>query len=135
MRMTPLFVLVCAALAWSQVSEPEHNVECVTHLRLPGYTPISRGARMMGTASVSVGVAGDGQPLTIDVQGVPKLLRDTITESLRLSAYSPSCSGKLVRLIFEFRVAGEPAANPKSEVWFHPPNRFSIITAPALPMP
>lgn len=90
---------------------------------------------MAGSASTSVTVANSGQPTNIEVAGVPKLLKDTVAESLRLSTYSDRCDGKVIRLIFEFRIVGGPVASPRIVVWFHPPNKFSITTEPALPMP
>jgi len=51
-----------------------------------------------------------------------KLFTLSIDTALKASQFSPTCTGKTVRVVFAFRLGNEPSET----VWFEAPNRFAI---------
>ena len=61
---------------------------------------------------------GSDPNLSLEVEGYLK----------KRAQFSPDCQRKEVRLLFTFRLEGEPRENPFIKVAFRPPNHF-IITS------
>ncbi len=136
--MKAILLILAAAMAETPNFAQElmqSNVGCVSELRIPAYPPLARSARMTGTALASGKVGNDGHLHEIEVTGVAKLLREVVAEKLQQSSFSVDCVGRIIRVLFEFRVVGRASENPATEITFFGPNRFLIATQPGVPMP
>src|SRR5947209_17448788 len=96
-----LISALTSALGHAQGGDGESNIACALTIRIPNYPSIARAARIVGTATVSILLGNNGKPKEITVTGVKPILRKTVEEELSLSEYSPSCTGRRIRLIFD----------------------------------
>jgi outer membrane biosynthesis protein TonB len=111
------------------------SIGCASHLNLPEYPALARAARIQGEATAFLTVAADGTALRVDVTPVHPILKTAVEEELRGSKFSPSCAGKVVEVVFAFVIEGSPVHGPVSRAFFTGPNKFTISTRPAMPMP
>lgn len=107
--------------AWSSLS-------CISSLELP--TRGLAAARASGSdtvvATVRVGTR-DALP-KIELVGGDLGLKTEVEVALRESKFSDRCTGKDIKLIFEFRLQDPPTENiTPPVVRFLPPNRFLLI--------
>jgi hypothetical protein len=123
-------LLTMAGVSCAEQPADTSNAMCVTRLQLPVYPPIAQSARlsMSLTAVVALTSAGAAQTIAFeDISGersdLAKLFFPELERSLRASQFSAACGGKSVRLIFDFRMNGDP---PNKMIWFAFPNRFEI---------
>jgi hypothetical protein len=74
-------------------------------------------------------VQRDGILLT----GPDPRLADEVRIMIELSQFSRRCIGKTVHVSFKFIREGVPVEKPGAQIFFIPPNRFDILSAPSLP--
>jgi hypothetical protein len=121
--------LTLASVSCTQQSQESPNAECVTRLQLPVYPAIAQSARLPMTLTAAVVVANDGSAQSVSFESSSgkredsRLFHGVLEQSLKASQFSTSCSGKTVRLVFDFRLDGPP---PNKAIWFTYPNRFEI---------
>jgi hypothetical protein len=112
---------ICAGMACAQ--DTGANMQCVERLQIPKYPPLAHEALITGTVMATVGPLEDGTP-QIKTSGHP-LLTKVVENALQRSIFRKTCSGKSVKLIFNFDFDEDPL----KAVTFEYPNQFSI-TAP-----
>jgi hypothetical protein len=119
--------------------EPETNIGCVERLPMPTYTPAARQAQAEGTITASVLLSPKpsvqmqiSSQFTAKTQKVAGVLMQAVESAVEEASYRPDCAGKTVTLIFDFKVTGRPSANPKQSASFGYPNKFWIVTEPAV---
>ena len=113
------------------------NMACVENLQIPTYPWLARAGRVAGTLVVKVKLSADAK--VEDVTAEPHLnnnqaqvlLVKPTEDFLRKSQFSMECGGKIVVLVFDFRISGDPNDPQQQEVAFGYPNRFVITTRPA----
>jgi hypothetical protein len=123
------FLLTLALCCWPALAhsnqEADSNMSCVERLEMPVYPPLAHQARISGSVTATVVVASDGSIQT-KAEG-HKLLAPAVERALRASAFRSDCSGKSVRLIFNFGFDSDPG----KRVSYGYPNRFWI----SVPLP
>ena len=109
------------------------NVMCIERMELPSYPLLGQQARISGTIIVDVVVSATGSVQDMNIQADLKLpdnqkrvLAQPAAESVRGAAFTDSCGGKTVRVVFVFELAGTSTSRPKQTFAFGPPNRFWI---------
>ena len=130
-RLTALAIPFAMAMAsCAQHPAESSNAMCVTRLQLPVYPAIAQSARLSMSLTAAVALTPAGVAQTIAFEGISgeradlaKLFFPELERVLRASQYSAACGGKTVRLIFDFRMNGDP---PNKSIWFGYPNRFEI---------
>ena len=110
--------------------EETSNVACVKRLQLPIYPPIAQDARLSMSLTTAIVLASDGSAQSISFERISgeradlaKLFFSELERAMRRSQFSSTCGGKTVRLVFEFRMNGNP---PDKMMWFGFPNRFEV---------
>ena len=102
------------------------NMTCVKRLQIPSYPTIARLARASFETSAAIRLATDGKIQSVVLEGatgLEQLFRPTIEETLRASAFEPSCSHKTVRVSYAFRMNVAPDVTAS---WFGYPNRVEV---------
>jgi hypothetical protein len=119
--------------------EPETNIGCVERLQMPAYPAMARQAQVEATITASVLLAPkptvQQQVITqfkSKTQRAAAILMPTVEKAIQEASFRSDCTGKTVVLIFDFKVAGRPSGNPQQTVSFGYPNKFSIVTEPAV---
>jgi hypothetical protein len=122
--------------------EPETNIGCVERLQMPAYPPLAKQAHLEATITASVVLAPKPtvrQQVTTQykskTQTAAAILMPTVEKAIQEAAFRSDCTGKTVVLIFDFKFAGPPSGNPKQSVSFGYPNKFWIVSEPAMWMP
>ena len=116
--------------------EPETNMACVERLPVPAYSPLAIQARIEGTVTASVLLSPHAsvEKITTDFMSkTPKItgsLIQSVEDAIRGAAFHTYCGDKTIVLIFDFKIAGQPADNPKQSDSFGYPNKFWIVTEP-----
>jgi hypothetical protein len=111
------------------------TIGCALHLSLPEYPALARAARIQGEATAFVTVAADGTASRVDVTPVHAIIKKAMEDDLRGSKFRPACAGTVVQVVFSFLIEGSPVRRPVSRAFFTGPNKFTITTQPAMPMP
>jgi hypothetical protein len=110
------------------------GTECIKEMELPGYSFVARRVPKGGTVRAIVKIGKNGKPIAISTpnsdENLAEEVRDKLTDT---TSYLESCQGKIVELLFTFRLEGKPVGNPATTVRFQPPNRFIIISEPLSP--
>ena len=133
-----LLVMLGPGIATAQNPfEPETNIGCVERLQMPAYPPSGRQAQVEATITASVLLSPKPtvqQQVTTQfkskTQRAAAILMPTVEKAIQEAAFRYDCTGKTVVLIFDFKVAGSPSANPKQTASFGYPNKFWIVTEP-----
>ena len=119
--------------------EPETNIGCVERLQTPAYPAMAREARVEATITASVLLSPKPtvqQQVTTEfkskTQRAAAILMPTVEKAIQEASFRSDCTGKTVVLIFDFKVVGPPSANPRQSVSFGYPNKFWIVTEPAV---
>jgi hypothetical protein len=119
--------------------EPETNIGCVERLQMPAYPAMARQAQVEATITASILLSPkptvQQQVITqfkSKTQQAAAILMPTVEKAIQEASFRSDCTGKTVVLIFDFKVAGPPSANPKQSVSFGYPNKFWIVTEPAV---
>ena len=119
------FLLTLALCAWPALAQSnqdaDSNMSCVDRLQMPLYPPLAQQARISGSVTATVAVTSDGALQTEAAGGHP-LLAAAVEKALRASVFRGNCSGKTVRLIFNFGFDSDPG----KRVSFGYPNQFWI---------
>jgi hypothetical protein len=133
MRLLLTFAL-CSWTALAQTNQDaDSNMSCVERLQMPAYPPLAAAARISGKLAVTVAISPGGaiQKASVDVElGTvnAKLLVPAVETALRASAFRSDCSGKSVRLIFNFGFDSDQG----KAVSFGYPNKFWISVPPPI---
>jgi hypothetical protein len=127
-----LSLLMCTGLvACSQrdTTDPS-NMMCVKRLRMPAYPSLAQSARlsMEVTAAVTLGTDGKVQSLVFEgatdsKPGNQHLFLPTIEQTIRASAFEPTCANKTVRVSYAFKMDAAPDVTGS---WFGYPNRVEV---------
>jgi hypothetical protein len=119
--------------------EPETNIGCVERMQMPAYPAMAREAQVEATITASVLLSPKptvqqqvATQFKSKTQRAAAILMPTVEKAIREASFRSDCTGKTVALIFDFKVAGPPSANPKQSVAFGYPNKFWIVTEPAV---
>jgi hypothetical protein len=119
--------------------EPETNIGCVERLQMPAYPSSAREAQVEATITASVLLSPKPtvqQQVTTQfksrTQKAAAVLMPTVEKAIQEASFRSDCTGKTVVLIFDFKVTGQPSSNPKQSVSFGYPNKFWIVTEPAV---
>jgi hypothetical protein len=119
--------------------EPETNIGCVERLQMPAYPAMARQAQVEATITASVLLSPkptvQQQVITqfkSKTQRAAAILMPTVEKAIQEASFRSDCTGKTVVLIFDFKVAGAPSGNPKQSLSFGYPNKFWIVTEPAV---
>jgi hypothetical protein len=119
--------------------EPETNIGCVERLHMPAYPAMARETQVEATITAAVMLSPKPtvqQQVTTQfkskTQRAAAILMPTVEKAIQEATFRSDCTGKTVVLIFDFKVAGPPSANPKQTVSFGYPNKFWIVTEPAV---
>jgi len=109
--------------------EPETNIACVERLPMPAYSAQARQARIEGTVTATVLLSPRAliEKITTDFASkTPKItgsLIQSVEDAIREAAFHTYCGDKTITLIFDFKIAGQPAA-------YGYPNKFWIVAEP-----
>src|ERR1700693_4796161 len=105
--------------------EPDTNIGCVDGLQMPAYPPSARQAQVEATITASVLLSPKPtvqQLVTTQfkskTQRASSILMPTVEKAIQEAAFRYDCTDKTVVLIFDFKVAGSPSANPKQTASF-----------------
>ena len=133
-----LLVVALSALAFPQgIAADETNASCIERLQMPVYPPLARQARLSGTYTVSVLLGPDAS-----VQGISSEMESPISpsrksifvpaleKSIRASSFLKGCSGKTVKLVFQFVLGEGKPSNFGQDVSFGYANYFWISVPP-----
>ena len=143
MRYCVAAVLVMPGIAAAQNPfEPETNIGCIERLQMPAYPPLAKQAQLEATITASVLLSPKPtvrQQVTTQfkskTQTAAAILMPTVEKAIQEASFRSDCTGKTVVLIFDFKIAGPASSNPKQSVSFGYPNKFWIVTEPALRTP
>src|SRR5258708_1408186 len=120
--------------------EPDFNLACVGRITVPVYTMVARQMQVEGTipATVVLSPQASVQLITTEFASkTPKVtgsLIQTVEDTIRGAVFRVACGGKTVSLIFDFKISGVAADNPKQSVAYGYPNKFWGMTEPGKPM-
>jgi len=129
-----LFALQLLVPVRTAAEETESNIGCIDQVMIPTYTNIARKAGAGGEVELQIVVGANGKAKTIQSQATSDFLSAESEIFLKAATYKKSCTGKVVRIRFEFKLAGEPSLDPVTRYVFLPPNKFRIESAPQLPI-
>ena len=122
--------LTMTSVSCAPQSQEPSNAACVTRLQLPVYPAIAQSALLTKTLTAAVVVANDGSAQSVSFESISgervdfaHLFFGTLEQSLKASQFSATCGGRTVRLVFDFRLDGDP---PNKAIWFRFPNGFEI---------
>ncbi len=120
--------------------EPDFNIACVERIPMPAYPMLARQMQIEGTitATVILSPQASVQLITTEFASkTPKVtgsLIQTVEDTIRGAVFRVACGGKTVSLIFDFKISGVAADNPKQSVAYGYPNKFWVVTEPGRPM-
>jgi len=145
MRRFPALPIVLAAFGWNAAMaqnpfEPDFNIACVERIPLPAYPILARQMLVEGTISASVVLSPQASVQLITTEfasKTPKVtgsLIQTVEDAIRGAVFRVACGGKTVSLVFDFKISGVAADNPKQSVAYGYPNKFWVVTEPGKPM-
>ena len=110
------------------------DLGCIKDLMVPRYNLYARRSATGGTVKAIVTIGSSTKPAKIELQATDQDLAEEVRAYLtRETTYSEACEGKLVELLFTFRLEGEAEWDPPVFVRFQPPNHFIIISRPKKP--
>ncbi len=114
------------------------NAECVERVQVPDYPRLARSVRIGGSVKAVVTLGPDGAVGTVatstrvtgDSQGRGVLIAPAVEYALRHSLFVKTCANKLVTLVFNFSITGDPNDPHQQEMAYGYPNRFWITARP-----
>lgn len=109
------------------------GVACIEEMEIPRYSYVARLALKTGTVHALVKIGEGGRLSDVILDAPDPRLADEVRGWIKHTArFRPSCAGREVRLLFTFRLEGEPTHYTFAIVRFRPPNHFIIISQPLL---
>jgi len=127
------FLLALALCSWHPLAqshqEADSSMSCVERLEMPIYPALARAARVVGVVTATVAVSPGGPIQVTTSAGGHLLLTAAVETAIRASTFQASCTGKSVRLIFNFGLD----SNPAKRVSYGYPNQFWISALPPPP--
>jgi hypothetical protein len=136
-RLLAVLALMSTVSSWTASAQSnldtESNTLCIERLRMPVYPRLADASRISGslTSTVILGSTGSVQSIVLDTGGTSttakRLFSPAVEKALQLSAFSKTCSGKSVRLVFHFVLGEELDPNHLPQaISFGYPNQFWI---------
>ncbi len=128
-----------AAIASAQAtdsvpSQADSNMACVERLEIPRYPALATQARIEATVTASVLISPEGLPKDSGTEAESKFTRASslfappVWKAINEGKFRPDCAGKIVKLVFHFRLQGASAGKPWQSVSFQYPNAFWIVS-------
>jgi hypothetical protein len=105
-----------AAIASAQAtdsvpSQADSNMACVERLEIPRYPALATQARIEAKFTRA-----------------SSLFAPPVWKAINEGKFRPDCAGKIVKLVFHFRLQGASAGKPWQSVSFQYPNAFWIVS-------
>lgn len=129
-------VLVAAASVKGQVparQDSRADLGCIVDMPIPPYRGIVWTARVSGLARVFIAIGPGGVPDSIEAEAPYPILAAMLKSALRAAVFLQRCSGQQLAINFVYRLAGDPADDPKNEIRFKGPDTFEIVGRPPVP--
>jgi hypothetical protein len=124
---------VCLGVGYAQSNQDaDSNISCVERLQMPVFPSLAHQARVEGSVSAVAVLASDGSIESTGMEvrsAIPTaklLLTPAVERAIRASVFRKSCSGRSVRLVFNFGFDSDPGKS----VSFGYPNQFWILVPP-----
>jgi hypothetical protein len=132
MRASFFFLIFSALPALGQT---ETNIACVERLDVPTYPVPAKQARIAGVLTATVFLGSDAFVGRISTEWISTfkkgdMFQTAVEQSIRVSTFSKSCTGKKVTLVFNFVIA-EGGRSQEDRFSFGYPSQF-WITAPQM---
>jgi hypothetical protein len=109
------------------------DLACAASVPIPVYQGIIWDFRVAGRARVLVSIGPDGMASSVSVEATTPLLNPWLKGRMRSAKFNTGCAGRKIEINFIYRLAGDPATEPKNEIRMTGPNTFEITAHPAQP--
>ena len=130
-------VMVASASVGAQTTAKAARIErslspCVLKLAIPSFGPIAYLGAASDAPIVTTIAIGDRGVISqiIFSHGADIHHQNEIEEVVRQSSFNPICSGRLVEVVFSYKIMGSERFTRQTRIEFMPPNSFVIITNP-----
>lgn len=120
-------MLACLTIGLAS-AQTEMNLTCIEELTIPKYPAIALAARVQGEVITAVSINSEGKG-TVTVEG-PAMLKAAVKQQLDAARFDRYCSGRVVKLIFQFQLNGvaEDNGHPLQSTVFAAPNVYRIVS-------
>jgi len=111
------------------------DLACIEEMVVPPYSFIARRAQQPGTVKATIRIGPNGSMAGLELNSPDKDLALEVETFVKLyTVFRADCNGKVVTLVFTFRLEGPPVLGPTVRVWFRGPNHFVIVSQPQAPI-
>ena len=132
-------IVICAILLFSPMdwAQPEDHktpnpLSCVENLTIPRYNPLARQARLTGTITANIWLGTDGSTKVTIEEKAHKPLVEMVRKSIARSVFRPNCRNIAFKILFDFKVSGDPTSSTDYDsISFSYPNHFIIVVRPS----